>query len=118
MACIFHPDNMEKWNDWGFSEHQETKEFIDDDWGCSEHQETKDFINEEIYKLNKNKIDWFTFSQKPNILTYDYKKIKTNMKKSGIAEELMAYIFHPDNMKKWNDWGFSDHLETNNFIDE
>ena len=40
------------------------------------------------------------------------------MKKSGIAEELMAYIFHPDNMEKWNDWGFSDHLETNDFIDE
>ena len=28
------------------------------------------------------------------------------MKKSGIVEELMAYIFHPRNMEKWHDWGF------------
>ena len=28
MALIFNPKNMEKWNDWGFSEHQEMLEFI------------------------------------------------------------------------------------------
>ena len=33
------------------------------------------------------------------------------MKKSGIAEELMAYIFNPRNMDKWNDWGFTEHQE-------
>ena len=38
------------------------------------------------------------------------------MKKSGIAEELMAYIFNPKNMNKWIDWGFEEHQEFVNFI--
>ena len=33
------------------------------------------------------------------------------MKKSGIAEELMAHIFHPRNMDKWESWGFSEYKE-------
>ena len=49
----------------------------------------------ELLKENKNKIDWYNFSKNPNIFTYDYKLIKENMKNSGIAEELMAYIFNP-----------------------
>jgi hypothetical protein len=34
--------------------------------------------------------------------------MKEKMKNSGIVEELMAYIFHPKNMDKWIDWGFTD----------
>jgi hypothetical protein len=39
--------------------------------------------------------------------------MKLNITISGLKEELMAYIFHPRNMEKWNDWGFSEH---NDFI--
>ncbi len=28
MAFIFHPNNMNKWIDWGFTEHQEMLELI------------------------------------------------------------------------------------------
>jgi hypothetical protein len=38
------------------------------------------------------------------------------MKNSGIAEELMAYIFNPKNMNKWIDWGFTEHNEMIKFI--
>ena len=71
----------------------------------------------ELLKENQDKIDWFKFSKNPNIFTYDYKKIKENMKNSGIAEELMSVIFHPKNMKKWSDWGFTEHQEMLEFID-
>jgi hypothetical protein len=53
-----------------------------------------------------------------NIFTYDYNKMKEKMKNSGIVEELMACIFHPRNMEKWNDWGFSDYQEMLEFINE
>jgi hypothetical protein len=44
--------------------------------------------------------------------------MKENMKKSGIAEELMAHIFHPKNMDKWVNWGFNEHQEMIDFINE
>ena len=42
--------------------------------------------------------------------------MKETMKQSGIAEDLMAYIFHPKNIEKWNSWGFSEYeeIKTNN----
>ena len=70
----------------------------------------------EILKENQDKINWFAFSSNPNIFTYDYKKIKEKMKNSGIAEELMAVIFHPKNMNKWKNWGFTEHVEMMEFI--
>jgi hypothetical protein len=42
--------------------------------------------------------------------------MKENMKNSGIAEELMSVIFHPKNMNKWINWGFSEHKEFMDFI--
>ena len=72
----------------------------------------------ELLKENKNKIDWCDFSLNPNIFTYDYKKMKETMKNSGIVEELMSYIFHPRNMEKWKDWGFEEHEEMLDFINE
>jgi hypothetical protein len=68
-------------------------------------------------KENEDKINWYYFSLNSNIFTYDYIKIKEKIKNSGIAEELMAYIFHPKNMNKWKDWGFSEHYDFLNFID-
>ena len=38
------------------------------------------------------------------------------MKNSGIAEELMSVIFHPKNMNKWNNLGFTEHQEIIEFI--
>ena len=94
----------------------------------------------ELLKENKNKINWsflsknqnaldllkenqknicrFNFSKNPNIFTYNYKSMKKNMKNSGIVEELMSYIFHPRNMEKWKDWGFTEHQEMLEFINK
>ena len=44
--------------------------------------------------------------------------MKETIKNSGIAEELIAYIFHPKNMNKWIDWGFTEHQEFMNLINE
>ena len=72
----------------------------------------------ELLKENKKKIEWECFCQNPNIFTYDYKLMKETMKNSGIAEELMSVIFHPKNMNKWIDWGFTEHQEFMNFIND
>jgi hypothetical protein len=58
------------------------------------------------------------FSKNSNIFTYDYKTIKETMKNSGIAEELMSVIFHPKNMNKWIDWGFTEYKDFMDFINE
>ena len=70
----------------------------------------------ELLKENQDKIVWSHFSENLNIFTYEYEKIKENMKNSGIAEELMSVIFHPKNMNKWINWGFSEHEEMLEFI--
>ena len=72
----------------------------------------------ELLKENQDKINWWKFSQNPNIFTYDYKLMKLNMKNSGIAEELMSVIFHPKNMEKWIDWGFTEHYEMLEFMNK
>ena len=72
----------------------------------------------ELLKENQNKINWCYFSKNENIMTYDYKQMKENMKNIGIVEELMAYIFNPKNMEKWNNWGFSEHHEMLEFINK
>ncbi len=72
----------------------------------------------ELLKENQDKINWLSFSQNPNIFTYNYKLMKKTMKNSGIVEELMAYIFHPKNMEKWKDWGFTEHEEMLKLINE
>ncbi len=72
----------------------------------------------ELLKENQNKIYWWIFSRNSNIFTYDYKTMKENMKNSGIVEELMSVVFHPKNMEKWNDWGFTEHQDFMDFINE
>ena len=44
-------------------------------------------------------ITWASFLTNQNIFTYDYIKMKENMKNSGIVEKLMAFIFNPTNME-------------------
>ncbi len=70
----------------------------------------------ELLKENQNKINWWMFSLNSNIFTYDYKLMKETIKNSGIAEELMSVIFHPKNMDKWINWGFLEHQEFIEFI--
>ena len=70
----------------------------------------------ELLKENQDKINWMIFSTNPNIFTYDYEKMKKTLKNSGIVEELMAHIFHPRNMNRWIDWGFTEHQEMIKFI--
>ncbi len=65
--------------------------------------------------VSSKEIDWMSLSIKTNG-KYDYKKMKETMKKSGIAEELMAHIFNPKNMDKWIDWGFGEHQEMIDFM--
>ena len=72
----------------------------------------------ELLKENQNKINWLMISKNPNIFTYNYEKMKETMNNSGIVEELMAYIFHPRNMEKWKDWGFTEHEEMLKLINE
>ena len=70
----------------------------------------------ELLRENQDKIIWWFFSQNSNIFTYDYKLMKEKMKNSGIVEELMSVIFHPNNMNKWKNWGFEEHQEVMNLI--
>ena len=71
----------------------------------------------DLLKENQDKIDWWKFLRNPNVFTYNYKKMKETIKNSGIAEELMAFIFNPKNMNKWKDWGFSEHQDFLEFIE-
>ena len=70
-----------------------------------------------ILNENQHKFDWEVFNINSKIFTYDYELMKNKMKNSRIAEELMAYIFNPKNMNKWNEWGFTEHQEMLEFID-
>ena len=72
----------------------------------------------ELLKENKDKINWNWISRIPNIFTYDYKLMKEKMKNSGIVEELISVIFNPKNANKWIDWGFTEHQEFLEFINE
>ena len=56
-------------------------------------------------------IEKFDKTNLKSIFTYDYISIKTNMRNSGIAEELMAYIFHPRNMNKWFGLGHDEFMD-------
>ena len=50
---------------------------------------------------NPEKIEWNNFSKNPAIFEYDY----ANMIRP-FTEELMQNRFHPDNLGKFEEWGF------------
>ena len=68
-----------------------------------------------LLEQNQDKINWKMLSQNPSIFEYDYQAIKDHLWNSGIVEELMAKMFHPDNIRngKVGDWGFEDMLPPN-----
>jgi hypothetical protein len=83
----------------------------------------KEYINLIDKHIKKGVIEilkdpYHYFHHNLNVSIYDYKQMREKMKNSGIVEELMAYIFHPKNMNKWNDWGFSEHQDFVNFINK
>ena len=54
-----------------------------------------------ILQQNTDKIDWSILSQNPAIYEYDYKNMT-----QPFTEELMANRFHPNNVDKFESWGF------------
>ena len=51
-----------------------------------------------LLEKNMDKIDWHYLLRNPNIFTYDYNKMKKNRAVSGMTEELIAKVFHPDRL--------------------
>ena len=51
-----------------------------------------------LLEQNIDKIAFYNLSVNPNIFTYDYNKMKQNRINSGMAEELIAIVFHPDRL--------------------
>ena len=58
-----------------------------------------------ILEKNMDKICWHILSGNPSIFELDYNKIRTRM--DIIKEEMMQRVFHPRNIDKFADWGFS-----------
>ena len=54
-----------------------------------------------ILEANPQKIDWAHLSANPAIFEYDYKAMVR-----PFTEELMANRFHPDNLDKFESWGY------------
>jgi hypothetical protein len=54
-----------------------------------------------LFEKNQDKINWFRFSQLPTIFEYDYEAMTR-----PFFEELMQNRFHPDNLDKFEGWGF------------
>ena len=55
----------------------------------------------QLLTKNQDKIHWEIFSYNPAIYEYDYK----NMTRP-FTEELMQNRFHPNNLSKFESWGF------------
>jgi hypothetical protein len=54
-----------------------------------------------ILKANPDRIFWTGFSQNPEIFEYDYKRMTR-----PFTEELMAILFHPSNIERFEAWGY------------
>ena len=59
-----------------------------------------------ILEQNLDKVRWRWMSANPNIFTYDYNAMKYRMFRGGIKEDLTKERFDPDNIDKFNGWGF------------
>jgi len=59
-----------------------------------------------IHLLDENygRIEWYVISNNPEIFEYDYEGMKE--KTSIFTEELMAAVFNPKNIDKFESWGF------------
>ena len=58
-----------------------------------------------ILEKNMDKIFWNILSRNPSIFELDYNKIRIRM--DIIKEEMMQKVFHPRNIDKFADCGFS-----------
>jgi hypothetical protein len=54
-----------------------------------------------LLESNQDKIDWNNLSANPSIFEYDYESMTR-----PFFEELMQNRFHPDNLDKFESWGY------------
>jgi len=54
-----------------------------------------------LLEQHQDKIEFYVLSKNTSIFTYDYSKMSR-----PFTEELMANRFHPNNLDKFEDWGF------------
>jgi hypothetical protein len=54
-----------------------------------------------LLEANQDKIEWDYLSQNPAIYEYDYKAMTR-----PFTEELMQNRFHPNNMDRFESWGY------------
>ncbi len=52
-----------------------------------------------------DKIEWFGVCSNPNIFYDEYNEVTRKYFMKHIAAEMMAKIWHPNNMEKFADWG-------------
>ena len=71
-----------------------------------------------MYLLEKHpeKIHWDLLSANPSIFTYDYDAMKAA--KQPLHEQLIRTVFHPQNIRKFKDWGFETGWHEDNADDE
>jgi hypothetical protein len=55
----------------------------------------------DLLESNQDKIDWNNLSKNPAIFEYDY----SNMSRP-FTEELMQNRFHPNNLDRFESWGY------------
>ena len=60
----------------------------------------------ELLKHNQDKIYWERLSKNTNMIEYDYYRMKKTRCK--LTKELMEFMFHPKNIRKWKSWGFEE----------
>ena len=58
----------------------------------------------DLLRLHQEKICWTRLSINPKIFTYDYERMRQS--NSKLREELMKVMFSPENIDKFNGWGF------------
>ena len=54
-----------------------------------------------LLEQNMDKITWWRLSMNPNIFRLDYDKMRERFYNTGIPEELMQRVWHPNRMSQW-----------------
>jgi hypothetical protein len=75
------------------------------DWkylSCNKHPDAL-----EMLRKNSDKIDWSQLSTNPSIFHDEYPDICRAYFKDYVGFELIARVWHPRNIHKFADWGYS-----------
>jgi len=57
-----------------------------------------------LLRLFREQIDWESFSANPSIFTINYRYLRERNR--ALFEELISNRFHPDNIRKFTEWGY------------